>query len=93
MISHPAYYRFLRVCKGADQNRKIAAAKEFAGTMVDWIIAVLGDMIKNWWRESGVEVNRIDGLYRELTAVAKDLFWKEGPGGAEMPIYIRLRRV
>ncbi|KAK6498005.1 hypothetical protein TWF506_004249 [Arthrobotrys conoides] len=94
LISHPAYYRFLKACQGADETKKAAAAKEYAGIMVDWILAVIGDMVKVWWLESGVEAKRIDGLYQELTTVAKDLLWKEGPGGAEMPIlYTRLRRL
>ncbi|KAK6335594.1 hypothetical protein TWF696_002362 [Orbilia brochopaga] len=96
MIHHPAYYKFLKVHEdaGRDENEKIAAAKEYAGTLIDWLIAVFGDMILSWWRESGVEEAAIDGLHQEFLVRAKDMLWKEGPGGAEIPImYTRLRRV
>ncbi|KAF3160152.1 hypothetical protein TWF788_003388 [Orbilia oligospora] len=94
MIFHPAYYRFLEACKGADQNKKKAATKEYAGTMVDWILAVIGDMVKSWWLESGVEAKRVDGLFEELRDTARDFHAEEDIGGSEMPImYTRLRRV
>ncbi|KAJ6259123.1 Methyltransferase FUS9 [Drechslerella dactyloides] len=96
MVHHPAYYKFLKACEDAGQNEseKIKAAKEYAGTLIDWLIAVFGDMILGWWRESGVEEAAIDGLHQEFLIRAKDLLWKEGPGGAEIPImYTRLKRV
>ncbi|EGX49358.1 hypothetical protein TWF173_002276 [Orbilia oligospora] len=95
MIPHPAYDKYLKACEleDADENSKTEAAKAYAGALIDWLVAVMGDMIKNWWRESGVEDDKVDEIYQELLVVAKDLLWKEGPGGAEIPLmYTRLRR-
>ncbi|KAK6347640.1 hypothetical protein TWF718_005479 [Orbilia javanica] len=94
LVSHPAYYKYLSIVKDADREGKIAAAKEYAGTNIDWILAIMGDMLKSWWLQAGVKEDKIDEYYEMAKATAKDILWKEGPGGAEMPMmYTRLRRV
>ncbi|KAK6499625.1 hypothetical protein TWF481_009990 [Arthrobotrys musiformis] len=94
MTVHPYYFNFLRFCENADQNEKIAASKELERSLVLWLLAVLGDMVKNSWLEAGLEADRVEGLYQELISIAADILWKEGVRRTEIPIiYSRLRRV
>ncbi|KAF3227242.1 hypothetical protein TWF191_004107 [Orbilia oligospora] len=95
MIPHPAYHKFLKECEMArsDEQAKIKASKAYSGALMDWLVAVMGDMIKSWWVESGVKEGEVEAIYAEFLAIAKDLLYKEGPAGAEIPImYTRLRR-
>ncbi|KAF3181918.1 hypothetical protein TWF788_006379 [Orbilia oligospora] len=95
MIPHPAYHKFLKECEmaGSDEQAKIKASKAYSGALMDWLVAVMGDMIKSWWVESGVKEGEVEAIYAEFLAIAKDLLYKEGPAGAEIPImYTRLRR-
>ncbi|KAK6337264.1 hypothetical protein TWF730_002670 [Orbilia blumenaviensis] len=95
MIPHPAYHKFLKKCElaGTNEEAKAKAAKTYASDLMDWLVAVMGDMIKNWWIESGVEQDEVEDIYAEFLSTAKDLLYKEGPAGAEIPVmYTRLRR-
>lgn len=94
IIPHPAYYRLLEKCKNASEQEKQDAWKAYAATLIQWITAVLGDMVKNQWRQAGVQEESIEKLYPELVRLATDMLYRDGPGGAEIVLmFARLKRL
>ncbi|KAF3936694.1 hypothetical protein ABW19_dt0200539 [Dactylella cylindrospora] len=96
MIPHPAIDKLREAHASAtSEEEKVEASKEYAGTLVDWLLALFKGFVEKAWREAGVKEEEIGEVYAQFVAMAKEGLWRNG-GDAMLQhcyMFIRLRRV
>ncbi|KAF3905993.1 hypothetical protein ABW21_db0203944 [Orbilia brochopaga] len=96
VIPHPGYETMLQSqkrSKGDEEN--VAAARLYAGTAVNWILAVFEPFMKGWWMEQGLDEDRCEEVFQECSRLAKEGFLNNGGSKysvAQDMVFVRLGR-
>ncbi|KAK6529512.1 hypothetical protein TWF281_008683 [Arthrobotrys megalospora] len=96
VIPHPAYQSMLE-SRSIKEDTKIrnALREQYAGIVMDWMLAVFKPFMRTWWMEQGLEEGVCEQVFQECSEQAKVEFVKSG--GAELPVaqdfvFVRLNR-
>ncbi|KAK6510651.1 hypothetical protein TWF506_009753 [Arthrobotrys conoides] len=96
VIPHPAYQAMLESQKGVqDMGLKKTFEEAYAGTVVDWILAVFKPFMQSWWIEQGLNEEVCEQVFQECSDMAKIEFVNNA--GAQLPVaqdfvFVRLNR-